>query len=76
MLKPDEFAATYDLAVSSYHNKVVNNVTAQFFLPFSLLVCLPVSSIGPNEGLGVGWGYERRKQKIEEHGFRVVQVGD
>lgn len=32
--------------------------------------------MGPSEGLGVGWGYERRKQKIEEHGFRVVQVGD
>ena len=33
--------------------------------------------MGPSgEGLGIGWGYERKKQKIEEHGFRVIQVGD
>uniref|UniRef100_A0A8W8M5W1 Methyltransferase domain-containing protein n=1 Tax=Magallana gigas TaxID=29159 RepID=A0A8W8M5W1_MAGGI len=76
VLKPDGFAAAYDPAVSSYHKKVINDATAQYFLPFSLFQCLPVSSMGPNEGLGIGWGYERRKQKIKEHGFRVVQVGD
>lgn len=76
VLKPDGFAAAYDPAVSSYHKKIFKDATAQFFLPYSLFSCLPVSSMGPNEGLGIGWGYERRKQKIEEHGFRVVQVGE
>lgn len=76
VLKPDGFAAAYDPAVSSYHKKIFKDATAQFYLPYSLFSCLPVSSMGPNEGLGIGWGYELRKQKIEEHGFRVVQVGE
>nr|XP_034309525.1 uncharacterized protein LOC117683788 [Crassostrea gigas] len=76
VLKSDGFAAAYDPAVSSFHKNVINDATAQYNLPFSLFQCLPVSSMGPSEGLGIGWGYERRKQKIEEHGFRVVQVGD
>ncbi|XP_052682211.1 uncharacterized protein LOC128162846 isoform X1 [Crassostrea angulata] len=76
VLKSDGFAAAYDPAVSSFHKNVINDATAQYNLPFSLFSCLPVSSMGPSEGLGIGWGYERRKQKIEEHGFRVVQVGD
>lgn len=76
VLELDGFAAAYDPAVSSYHKQVINDANAQYFLPFSLFLCLPVSSMGPDEGLGIGWGYEHRKQKIEEHGFRVVHVGD
>lgn len=76
VLKQDGYAAAYDPPVSSYHKNLVENSVAQFYLPFSLFHCLPVSSMGSSgEGLGIGWGYERRKQKIEEHGFQVIQVG-
>lgn len=76
VLKSDGFAAAYDPPVSSYHNKVIKDRMAQFYLPFSLFSCLPVSSLGSptDKGLGIGWGYERRKQKIEEYGFEVVKV--
>ena len=77
VLKADGYAAAYDPPVSSCHLKVVQDVLAQFYLPCSFFHCLPVSSMGPSgEGLGIGWGYERKKQKIEEHGFRLIQVGD
>ena len=76
VLKADGYAAAYDPPVSSYHSKIVQKGFAQFYFPCSFFHCLPVSSIGPSgEGLGVGWGYERKKQKIEEHGFRVIQIG-
>lgn len=76
VLKSDGFAAAYDPPVSSYHNKVINNRMAQYYLPFSLFSCLPVSSLASprDKGLGIGWGYERRKQKIAESGFDVVKV--
>lgn len=77
VLKPDGFAAAYDPPVSSYHNKVTNDSTAQFYLPFSLFSCLPVSSFNSPSGevgLGIGWGYERRMLKIKESGFDVVKV--
>lgn len=77
VIKPDGFAVAFDPAVSSYHRNLINDKEAQLHLPFSLFTCLPTSSINSSkEGLGIGWGYERRKQKIEDHGFRVVQVGD
>ncbi|XP_061186147.1 uncharacterized protein LOC133194164 [Saccostrea echinata] len=77
VLKPDGYGMAYDPPVSSYPQKQVNEPKAQFFLPFSLFICLPVSLSGPfGEGRGVGWGYERKKQEIEEHGFRVIKVGE
>ncbi|XP_062600992.1 uncharacterized protein LOC134262630 [Saccostrea cucullata] len=76
VLKPDGYGMAYDPPVSSYPEKQVGDVTAQFYLPFSLFQCLPVSLSGsPGEGRGIGWGYERKKQEIEQHGFRVIQVG-
>ncbi|XP_062615216.1 uncharacterized protein LOC134276953 [Saccostrea cucullata] len=77
VVKPDGYVATYDPPISSYPNKLVNDPTAQMQLPLSLFSCLPLSLSGPSgEGLGVGWGYERKKKTIEEHGFRLIQVGD
>ncbi|XP_048755947.2 uncharacterized protein LOC130046246 [Ostrea edulis] len=77
VLKPDGYGAVYDPPVSSYPEKQANDKVAQFFMPFSLFSCLPMSSLGENgNGYGVGWGYERRKQKIEEHGFKVIKVGE
>lgn len=77
VLKPDGVAAAFDPAVSSNHKNLINDKQAQLHLPFSLFTCLPISSINSSdEGLGVGWGYERRKQRIEEHGFKILQVGD
>lgn len=77
VLKSDGFAFAVDPAVSSHHKNLVNDKDAQLHLPFSLFTCLPVSSMkSSEEGLGIGWGYERRKRKIEEHGFRIVKVGD
>ncbi|XP_062615217.1 uncharacterized protein LOC134276954, partial [Saccostrea cucullata] len=77
VVKPDGYVATYDPPISSYPNKLVNDPTAQMELPLSLFSCLPLSLSGPSGGgLGVGWGYERKKKTIEEHGFRLIQVGD
>ncbi|XP_061185721.1 uncharacterized protein LOC133193806 [Saccostrea echinata] len=77
VLKPDGHGAAYDPPVSSYHQKLIDNKSAQFFMPLSLFSCLPMSSSGPSGGgLGVGWGYERRKEKVEEHGFNLIQIGD
>ncbi|XP_062617050.1 uncharacterized protein LOC134278782 [Saccostrea cucullata] len=76
VLKPDGYGMAYDPPVSSYPEKQVKNITAQFYLPFSLFSCLPVSlSDNVGEGRGIGWGYERKKQEIEKHGFRVIKVG-
>lgn len=77
VLKPDGFGAAYDPPVSSYSAKLTDNDNAQLFLPLSLFSCLPMSLSGPSgEGYGVGWGYEKRGEKIERHGFRLVKVGD
>ncbi|XP_078336922.1 demethylmenaquinone methyltransferase-like [Crassostrea virginica] len=79
VLNPDGFAAAWDPPVSSYSNEQANNKHAQLCFPFSVFSCLPMSLSdlsGVGEGLGDGWGYQRKKEKIEEHGFRVVQCGD
>ncbi|XP_056007863.1 uncharacterized protein LOC130050925 [Ostrea edulis] len=77
VLKPDGYGAVYDPPVSSYPEKQANDKVAQFFMPISLFSCLPVSSSGEaGNGYGIGWGYERRKQKIEEHGFKVIKIKD
>ena len=76
VLKADGYAGAFDPPVSSFHSKIVQNKLSQLYFTSSFFHCLPVSSMGPSgEGLGVGWGYERKKQKIEEHGFRVIQIG-
>ncbi|XP_061185733.1 S-adenosylmethionine-dependent methyltransferase Rv2258c-like [Saccostrea echinata] len=76
VLKDDGYGAAFDPPVSSYPENLVNDKTAQFYMPFSLFSCLPESLSGPpgGEGLGAGWGYERRKEKIEKHGFQVIKV--
>ncbi|XP_061185722.1 uncharacterized protein LOC133193807 [Saccostrea echinata] len=77
ILKPDGYGAAYDPPISSYPHKLVNDPTAQMELPLSLFSCLPLSLSGPSgDGLGVGWGYERKKKTIEEHGFQLIQIGD
>ncbi|XP_048755946.2 demethylmenaquinone methyltransferase-like [Ostrea edulis] len=77
VLKPDGYGAVFDPPVSSYPEKQANNESAQLFMPFSLFSCLPVSSLGENgNGYGIGWGYERRKQKIEEHGFTLIKISE
>lgn len=77
VLKSDGYGAAYDPAVSSYPKNQANDKVAQQFLPFSFFSCLPMSLSGPcGEGYGVGWGYERRREKIEQYGFHLVQVGD
>ena len=79
VLNPDGFAAAWDPAISSYPKEQANNKEAQDNFPFSFFLCLPMSLSDPsgkNEGLGEGWGYQRKKAKIEEHGFRVIQCGD
>ncbi|XP_048758847.2 uncharacterized protein LOC125668593 [Ostrea edulis] len=76
VLKPDGYGAVFDPPVSSYPEKQANDKTAQFFMPLSLFSCLPVSSLGDGNGLGIGWGYESRKEKIEEHGFKLIKSGD
>ena len=79
VLKPDGFAAALDAPVPSYPKEQANNKEAQKFLSVSLFSCLPMSLSDPagvGEGLGDGWGYQRKKEKIEEHGFRVIQCGD
>lgn len=76
VLNPDGFVVASDPAVSSFHKNLINDTEAQLRLAMSFFTCLPASYMNSEEGLGVGWGYERRKEKIEKHGFRVVQVGD
>ncbi|XP_061186149.1 uncharacterized protein LOC133194166 [Saccostrea echinata] len=77
VLKPDGYGITYDPPVSSDPQKQANNPTAQLFFPFGLFTCLPACLSDPSgEGRGVGWGYERKKQEIEEHGFRVIKIGE
>lgn len=77
VLKSDGFGAAYDPPVSSYSAKLTDTDIAQLYLPLSLFSCLPMSLSGPyGEGYGVGWGYEKRREKIEKHGFRLVKVGD
>lgn len=69
----------YDPPVSSCFKNQANDQIAQLELPFGFFLCLPMSLSGPSwtdVGLGEGWGYERRKAKIEEHGFRVIPCGD
>lgn len=65
VLKSDGFAAAYDPPVSSYHNKVIKDRMAQFYLPFSLFSCLPVSSLGSprDKGPGFGWGTNAENRK-------------
>ncbi|XP_062601010.1 uncharacterized protein LOC134262650 [Saccostrea cucullata] len=76
VLKPDGYGITYDPPVSSDPQKQANNSTAQLFFPFGLFTCLPACLSDPSgEGRGVGWGYEHKKQKIEEYGFRVIKIG-
>ncbi|XP_061167468.1 uncharacterized protein LOC133176360 [Saccostrea echinata] len=77
VLRSDGYAAAFDPPISSYHKNQANDKKSQLFLPFSLFSCLPMSLSGPTgEGHGVGWGYERRKETIEQHEFHVIKVGD
>lgn len=79
VLKFGGIGAAYDPPVSSCFKNQANDKIAQQELPFGFFLCLPMSLSGPSStdvGLGEGWGYERRKAKIEEHGFRVIPCGD
>lgn len=77
VLKHDGYCAATDPGVSSNTKDLIDDSIAMFQMPFSLFSCLPRSLMESSSvGYGVGWGYQRKKTAIENHGFHVVQVGD
>ncbi|KAK3093324.1 hypothetical protein FSP39_014103 [Pinctada imbricata] len=75
ILKPEGYLVTFDPDLHSNHRDNAGDIKVASRYLTSLFVCLPRSlSREPAAGLGMGWGYEKKIQFLEDQGFSVVNI--
>jgi 2-polyprenyl-3-methyl-5-hydroxy-6-metoxy-1,4-benzoquinol methylase len=73
-LRPGGVFLMGDISFSSNLEENIGNLFAPSIFAFSVFHCMTVSLAQDGEALGTAWGTQRAVEKLEEGGFREVDV--
>jgi hypothetical protein len=73
-LKNDGFFLMQDIAASSKVEKNIDSPLAPALYTISTMHCMTVSLAFGGEGLGTMWGKELAVKKLDEAGFKDIEV--
>ncbi len=73
-LKPDGVFLMVDIAASSNLHENLNHPLGPMLYTISTMHCMTVSLAYKGEGLGNMWGEQLARQKLDEAGFRNIEI--